>query len=117
MTTITYTQVGDYLLPDLLPPERPVIGLWGKRRLQYLIRKKEWLYTLMLMNGQLKTHLEEIDAQAQEMADTLLSQMAKQENVTEQLKATNPLKWVAMMNSIQARVNEIVFREWIDSEN
>lgn len=117
MANITYTQVGDYLLPDLLPLESPVIGVWGRRRLQYLRKEKEWLCTLMLMNNQLKPHLEEIDKQSQEMADALISQMARQEDVTEQLKATDPLEWVARMNSIHSRVNELIFREWIDSEN
>lgn len=113
MTNITYTQVGDYLLPDLLPPERPVIGLWGRRRLQYLFKKKEWLYTTMLMDGTLNVHLEETDRQAAEMEQRLISQLARQENITEQLKAENQLEWVRQMNSIRNRVEETILQELI----
>lgn len=113
MTNITYTQVGDYLLPDLLPPERPVIGLWGRRRLQYLLKKKEWLYTTMLMNGTLNGHLEETDRQAAEMEQRLISQLARQENITEQLKAENQLEWVRQMNGIRNRVEETILQELI----
>ena len=113
MTNITYTQVGDYLLPDLLPPERPVIGLWGRRRLQYLLKKKEWLYTTMLMNGTLNGHLEVTDRRAAEMEQRLISQLVQQENVTEQLKAENQLEWVRQMNSIRNRVEETILQELI----
>ena len=113
MTNITYTQVGDYLLPDLLPPERPEIGLWGWRRLQYLLKKKEWLYTTMFMDGTLNVHLEETDRQAAEMEQRLISQLARQENITEQLKAEYQLEWVRQMNGIRNRVEETILQELI----
>lgn len=84
---ITYTQVGDYLLPNLIPPESPKVGHWGTLRYSYLRNHREGLYTGMLMKGTLNAHLEEVDRQANEMVQQLISQLAQQEEVTEQLKA------------------------------
>jgi len=74
--TITYTQVGDYLLPNLVPPESPKVGRWGMLRLNYLRKHREALYTIMLMENTLNRHLEEIDRQTQEMEQQLISQLA-----------------------------------------
>ena len=106
---ITYTRVGDYYLPNLVAPESPKVGRWGM-----LLRKhREALYTIMLMEGTLNPHLEEIDRQAQEMEQHLISQLAQQEGVTEQLKAENQMDWVARMNNIRNRADEIVLNELI----
>jgi len=83
---ITYRQEGDYLLPNLEPPESPQIGIWGQRRLQYLRTNKRVLYTTMLMSGELKDHLEEVDKSAEEMFDQLTMQLKAQVNITEKLK-------------------------------
>ena len=112
---ITYTLVGDYYLPNLAAPESPRIGRWGMLRYSYLRKYHEGLYTGMLMEGTLNSHLEEIDRQAQEMEQQLFSQLAQQEGITEQLKAENQMKWVARMNSIRNRVDEIVLSELIDT--
>ena len=87
--TITYTQVGDYLLPNLIPPESPKVGRWGMLLQSYLRNHREGIYTGMLMNGTLNAHLEEVDRRADEMEQRLIFQLAQQENVTEQLKAEN----------------------------
>lgn len=111
--TITYTQVGDYLLPNLIPPESPKVGRWGMLRHSYLRNHREGIYTGMLMKGTLNEHLEEVDRQASKMEQQLISQLAQQENVTEQLKAENQLEWVQRMNSIRNRAEEIVLHDLI----
>lgn len=111
--TITYTQVGDYLLPNLIPPESPKVGRWGMLRHSYLRNHRKGLYTGMLMKGTLNAHLEEVDRQADEMEQRLVSQLAQQENVTEQLKAEHQLEWVSRMNNIQNRADEIVLHDLI----
>ncbi len=110
---ITYTRVGDYYLPNLVAPESPKVGRWGMLRFDYLRKHRETLYTIMLMENTLSHHLEEIDGQAQEMEQHLISQLAQQEGVTEQLKAENQMEWVARMNNIRNRADEIVLNELI----
>ena len=110
---ITYTRVGDYYRPNLAAPESPRVGRWGMLRLNYLRKHREALYTIMLMENTLNPHLEEIDRQAQEMEQLLISQLAQQEGVTEQLKAENQMDWVAQMNNIRNRADEIVLNDLI----
>lgn len=111
--TITYTQVGDYLLPNLIPPESPKVGRWGMLRQSYLQNHREGIYTGMLMNGTLNAHLEEVDRRADEMEQRIISQLAQQEGITEQLKAENQLEWVRRMNSIRKCAEEIILHELI----
>ena len=110
---ITYTLVGDYYRPNLVAPESPNIGRWGMLRFNYLRKHQEALYTIMLMEGTLNPHLEEIDRQAQEMEQQIISQLVQQEGIMEQLKAENQLEWVARMNSIRNRADEIVLNDLI----
>ena len=110
---ITYTRVGNYYRPNLIAPEGPRIGRWGMLRFNYLRKHREALYTIMLMENTLNPHLEEIDRQAQEMEQQLISQMAQQEGVAEQLKAENQMEWVARMNNIRHRVDDIILNELI----
>lgn len=110
---ITYTLVGDYYRPNLVAPESPKVGRWGMLRYNYLQKYHEGLYTGMLMKGTLNSHLEEIDCQAQEMEQQLISQLAQQEGVTEQLKVENQMEWVARMNNIRNRADEIVLNDLI----
>ena len=107
---ITYTRVGDYYLPNLAAPESPKVGRWGMLRFNYLRKHREALYTIMFMEGTLNPHLEEIDRRAQEK---IISQLAQQEGITEQLKAENQMEWVARMNSIRNRADEIVLNDLI----
>ena len=113
---ITYTRVGDYYLPNLAAPESPKVGRWGMLRFNYLRKHREALYTIMFMEETLNPHLEEIDRQAQEMEQQLISQLAQREGVTEKMKAENQMEWVARMNSIRNRVDEIVLSELIDTK-
>lgn len=98
---ITYTLVGDYYLPNLAAPESTKVGRWGMLRFSYLRNHQEALYTTMLMQGTLNPHLKEVDRQAQELEQRLISQLVQQEGITEQMKAKNQLEWVARMNSIR----------------
>jgi len=116
-TKITYTQQGDYLLPDLKLPEQPKveIGIWGKRHLKYIENYRPILYTNLLTSCKLTAYLADIDEQAEDMFFRLVKQLAKQEGVTEQLKADNQMMWVQKMNNIRNRVTEIVNNELIYS--
>jgi len=109
----TYRQEGDYLLPNIETPESPQIGIWGQRRLQYLRTSKKVLYTVMLMDGTLKAHLEEVDKSADEIYEQLTLQMKAHEGITEEPKANDQLEWVQRINSIRNRVAEIVYKELI----
>ena len=110
---VTYHAEGDYLLPDLAPPEPPNIGVWGERRRQFLRKVKRPIYSAMLMTGKLNMHLEEVDQQAEELLDRLTKQLAEHEGVTEALKAENQMEWVRRMNSIRSRAEETVRAELI----
>lgn len=112
-TKITYTQQGDYLLPDLKLPEQPKveIGIWGKRRLQYLKNHHPIIYTNYLTSCTLTVYLADVDKEANEMYERLVEQLAKKEGVTEQLKAENQMLWVRKMNSIRNQATEIVNKE------
>ena len=110
----SYTQVGDYLLPDLLPGnEESAVGIWGLRHLRWLRQNRRITYTNLLTSGKLSSYLAEIDQQAQEMFSLLVEQYTAAEGITEQLKADNQLAWVGRMNNIRDRVEEIVLSELV----
>ena len=106
----TYTQVGDYLLPDLKlsEEEQQPIGVWGQRHRRYLKEHHRAIYATPLINGKLNSYLADIDRQAEELFSRLVKQMAEAEGVTEQLKADNQMEWVGRMNNIRNRAMEIV---------
>lgn len=114
-TKITYTQQGDYLLPDLKLPEQPKveIGIWGKRHLRYIKSQHPIRYTNLLTSCRLTSYLADIDEEANEMFDRLVRQIAKQEGVTEKLKSENQMLWVRKINSIRNQATEIVNNELI----
>jgi len=116
-TKITYTQQGDYLLPDLKLPEQPKveIGIWGKRHLKYIEHYRPILYTNLLTSCKLTAYLADIDEQAEDMFFRLVEQLAEKEGVTEQLKADNQMLWVQRMNNIRNRAKVIVNYELIYS--
>ena len=111
----TYTQVGDYLLPDLVieESEQQSIGKYGRMRKQYLKEHRPVLYSNLLTAGKLYRHLAEIDEASEERVDLLTRRMAKQEGVTESLKAADQMEWVRRMNSIRNRAEEIVLKELV----
>lgn len=107
---LTYHWEGEYLIPDLIAPESPKIGIWGERRRQFLLKHQRPMYDAMVMRGTLKAHLEEIDHRAEEMMNRLTVQLAEQEGITESLKATDQLVWLQKMNSLQEGAKEIIFK-------
>ncbi len=109
----TYHMEGDYVLPDLSVPELPTIDVWGHLRRQFLKKHRQALYTALLLSGKLNRHLSEIGTQAEAMFSQLVEQMAKQEGITEQLKAENQIEWVRRMNSVRNRVTEVINTELI----
>ena len=112
---ISYTQQGDYLLPDLKLPEqdnRP-IGIWGQRRKDYLFKHRRILYTNLLTSCKLHAHLADINEEAEDMYFRLVEQLAEKEGVSEQLKADDMFEWVRRMNNIQNRAREVVNAELI----
>ena len=114
-TKITYTQEGDYLLPDLKLPEQPKveIGIWGKRHLKYIEHYRPILYTNLLTRCKLTAYLADIDEQAGDMFFRLVKQFAEKEGVSEQLKAEDQMQWVRKMNNIHNQAIEIVNSELI----
>ena len=111
----TYTQVGDYLLPDLIiaEDEQQHVGKYGRMRKRYLKEHRPVLFTNLLLSGKLDQHLTEIDRACTEQMELLTRQMADQEGVTEALKATDQMEWVRRMNNIRNRAEEIVLNELV----
>ena len=112
----TYTQVGDYMLPDLLPAEEEKeanIGVWGMRHKRYLKQHHKVRYYNLLTSGKLNSYLVDIEQQAQNLFSRLVKDLAEKENVTEEVKANNMMLWVRMMNNIRNRATEIVNAELI----
>ena len=112
----TYTQAGDYMLPDLLPAEeekKANIGVWGMRHKRYLKQNHKVRYYNLLTSGKLNLYLADIEQQAQQLFLRLVKDFAEKENVTEELKATDMMLWVRNMNNIRNRATEIVCAELI----
>lgn len=109
----TYIQQGDYLLPNLKMPEQPeyTIGVWGQRRRRYLKQYRPILYTNLLTSCKLSEHLADIEEECNERMESLVKVIAKQEGVTEALKAADQMAWVRRMNNIRNRAEEIVLNE------
>ena len=112
---ITYSQCGDYLIPDLALQEEelPPIGKYGRMRKRYLKEQHPVLFSELLLSGQLFPHLVEIDQTCEGRMELLVLQMAKREGVTEALKAADQMAWVGKMNSIRSRAEEIVLHELV----
>ena len=116
MKNITYRQVGDYNIPNLiLPPEEAniTLGKWGMLHKGYLLKHKKVLFTTLLTQGKLYQHCAEVEKQAQQVFDTLIEQMKAAEGVTEELKEHDQWEWVQRMSNIEQRAREIVCKELI----
>ena len=111
-----YTQVGDYLLPDLKLPEEEKqanIGVWGMRHKRFLKENHRVLYANLMTSGKLVAYLDDIEQQATAIFLRLVKELAEKEGVTEKLKAENQMLWVQKMNNIRNRATEIVNAELI----
>ncbi|MBP1572861.1 MAG: TnpV protein [Oscillospiraceae bacterium] len=116
MKNITYRQVGDFNIPNLiLPPEETniILGKWGMLHKDYLLKHKKVVFATLLAEGKLYQHCAEVENQAQNMFDALVKQLKDTEGVTEQLKEENQMEWVQRMHNIQQRANEILCNELI----
>ena len=111
----TYSKVGDYQIPNLTLPDEPEyhISIWGQRRLNYLKKHKRILYANLLTSGKLNEHLYEIDKTAFKRHELIVKQMMVAQDVTEQLKADDMMKWVGMVNNIRSCADEIIRNELI----
>ena len=112
----TYMQVGDYMLPDLLPVEEEKeanIGVWAMRHKRYLKQNHKVRYYNLLTSGKLNSYLADIEQQAQDFFLRLVKDLSEKENVTEELKASDMMLWVQKMNNIRNRATEIINVELI----
>ena len=105
----TYRQVGNYFIPNLVSQDDSnyQIGKYGRMRRSYLKEYRKILYNNYVLEGTLFKHLAEIDQACNERIENIVSAMAKQEGVTEALKAADQIEWVRRMNSIQKRAKEM----------
>lgn len=112
---MTYTMKDGCRLPDLLPPQEPetTLGKYGLLRRKYLKAHRKVLFTNLLTSGKLNEHLAEIDRTAKERMEQLVTEMARTEGVTEELKAADPMKWLGLMNSLRNAAEETVLAELI----
>ena len=113
--SISYTKIGDYLLPDLEleDKERFNIGKYGLLKLEYLKKNKRGLYTKLLMKDKLNEYLHDIDIALMEKEQVLIKKLAEKENINEDLKEKDQLQWVGLMNNLKNRVEKIILKEYI----
>ena len=115
--SLTYTMNGDYQIPDLKlteQPEKP-LGKYGRMRKAYLKEHRPLIYHQLLLTEKLYPHLIEIDETAQSRLEQMMPQLAKDAGATEQLKASDPMRWVGLMNTCKAQAEEILMAELIHS--
>ena len=110
---IKYELRGEQYYPmlEITGQEEHKIGKYGLLHRDYIKQHKRGTYTTLLTEGRLNTHLHEIDVQANEMEEAIVSKLAQERGIDEELKASDALKWVAGMNNIKANAEEIVLRE------
>lgn len=110
---ITYTERDGILYPDLSLPEQPdcPIGKYGQMRLDFLKKHRRGTYTTLLTEGRLSAHLSDIDQEARSQVEYLTAELAKKLGIDENLKASDPFRWVQEMNNCKAQAEEVVIRE------
>lgn len=115
----TYTKSGDYYIPDIALPktDNRKIGKYGRMRHHYLKEYRPVLYSRMILNGTLWDHLAEVDIACNNRLDVLISGMQEKQNITEALKARDPMAWVGAMNNIRSCAEEIILRELVYEED
>ena len=109
----TYREENGHLIPDVTLPKQTdyQIGKYGQMHLDYIKNHRRGRYTTLLTEGTLNARLHEIDLEANEMLDTIITRLATERGIDENLKARDMLRWVAEMNNIKTSVEEIVLRE------
>ncbi len=114
--SISYRNVGDYLIPNLtLPPKEAniTLGKWGMLHKDYMLKNKKVAVAIMTAEGKFWQYLADIDKQAEDMFSRLVSEMAKSAGVTEHLKEINQMEWIRKMSNIETRAREIINNELI----
>lgn len=117
MNELTYTQNGDYFIPDLKleHPETKPLGKYGRMRKAYLKEHRPLIYNQLLLTEKLYPHLIEIDETANSRLEQMMPRLAESAGATEELKARDPMRWVGLMNTCKARAEEILMAELINS--
>ena len=117
MSELIYRRNGDYLLPEmgLTEAETKPLGKYGMMRRLYLEQHRPGLYTRLLLSGKLMEHLQEIETTAQNRLESLMTQLKAQNNVTEELKEKDQMKWVGLMNSLKNQAEEMILSELVYS--
>ena len=110
---ITYTEKDGIFYPNLALPEHTnyPIGKYGRMRLEFLKNHRKGTYTTLLMSCKLNEHLYEIEQAAKQQIYLAISKIAVERGITEELKSTNPMRWVQEMNNAKKCAEEIVLRE------
>ena len=117
MSQLSYTKNGDYLIPNLSlsQQEKQPLGKYGRMRKQYLQEHRPVLWNTMILSEKLYPHLREVDQTANRRMEQMVEELKKSAGVTEELKASNPVMWVGMMNNLHAQAEEVILRELIFS--
>jgi len=112
---IEYTKVGDYYMPNLVlkKEEKIILNKYGRMRLKFLKENRKAEYMIMFTKGTLNKHLKEIQETAQTRIDIIIKQLKQQNNLTEEMKNTDQLYWVGMMNNFKNTAEEIILNELI----
>ena len=115
MNELTYTRSGDYLIPDLSlseQPEKP-LGKYGRMRKAYLKEHRPLIYNQLLLTEKLYPHLLEIDETANRRLEQMMPELMQSAGVTEELKASDPMKWTGLMNNIRNAAEALILSELI----
>lgn len=111
---LTYTKNGEYWIPDLTAAEQPMeLSKYGRMREWFLKEHRTITYNNLFLSGKLTAHLMEIDQAAVNRMEEIMPEMAKRAGATEALKASDPMRWVGLMNTCKAQAEEIVMNELI----
>ena len=112
--TISYTKIGDYYFPNIaLPPDAGDIGIWGRRRKEFLRKNRPILFNELLLTGELSKYLVQVNQEAIERLESLIESMKTAQGITEALKARDPMAWVGAMNNIRACAEEIIYADLV----
>ena len=117
MNELTYTRSGDYWIPDLSlsQQETKPLGKYGRMRKAYLQEHRPVLWNSLILSEKLYPHLREIDETANSRLEQMMPGLMQSAGVTEALKASDPMKWVGLMNSLKAQAEEVILNDLIHS--
>ena len=114
MNELTYTKNGEYWIPDLTAAEQPMeLSKYGRMRERFLKEHRTITYNNLLLSGKLTAHLTEIDRAAVNRVEEIMPELAKQAGATEELKVSDPMRWVGLMNTCKAQAEEIILSELV----